>query len=161
MEINTRLQVEHCVTEVVSRKDLVTSQILLAGGQTKVLSEIPQNLGCAIEFRINAEDPEDGFRPCPGEITSMERPLGPWVRVDSFARTGAVISPYYDSMIAKLIVWGETREEAVRRSKRALSEFKISGVKTTINFHKEVLENAKFLDGTYDTRFVAEEFGLE
>ena len=161
METNTRLQVEHCVTEVVSRKDLVTSQILLAGGQADVLAENSTNLGCAIEFRINAEDPEDGFRPCPGEITHMERPQGPWVRIDSFARVGAMISPYYDSMIAKLIVWGETREEAIRRSRRALSEFKIEGLKTTISFHREVLENARFLDGSYDTRFVAEEFGLE
>ena len=161
MEMNTRLQVEHCVTEVVSRKDLVTSQIQLAGGDFDVLPENSTNLGCAIEFRINAEDPEDGFRPCPGVIQYIERPLGPWVRVDSFARAGSQISPYYDSMIAKLIVWGETRKEAIRRSRRALGEFKIVGVKTTIAFHQEVLENARFLSGDYDTRFVAEEFGLE
>jgi acetyl-CoA carboxylase biotin carboxylase subunit len=161
MEMNTRLQVEHCVSEVVSRKDLVTSQILLAGGNTEVLSENTRNLGCAIEFRINAEDPSDGFRPSPGTISSLERPLGPWVRVDSYARAGGQISPYYDSMIAKVIVWGEDRPEAIRRARRALGEMKIKGVKTTVEFLREVLENERFLDGNYDTQFVAEEFGLE
>lgn len=161
MEMNTRLQVEHCVTEVVTRKDLVAAQIRLARGETDVFPEIPRVEGHALEFRINAEDPEDQFRPSPGKIRRIVRPLGPWVRVDSFAREGDEISPFYDSMIAKVIVWGENRDEAIRRSRRVLSEMKIEGVKTTIGFHREVLESPRFLDGTYTTRFVAEELGLE
>jgi acetyl-CoA carboxylase biotin carboxylase subunit len=161
MEMNTRLQVEHCVTEMVARTDLVVAQLRLAAGDGGALPVERPNQGAAIEFRLNAEDPDDGFRPSPGRITELRFPQGPWVRVDSFVREGDEISPYYDSMIAKIIVWGENREECIRRARRALDETHVAGVKTTRSFHRDVLSNARFVEGRYDTKFVAEEYGLE
>ena len=112
-----------------------------------------------MEFRINAEDPEFDFRPCPGNITKFDMPGGPGVRIESYIHEGSRISPYYDSMVAKLIVWGSDREEAIARGKRALQEFKIEGIKTTIPFHLQVLENQAFLDGEVYTDFIETEMG--
>jgi acetyl-CoA carboxylase biotin carboxylase subunit len=115
--------------------------------------------GHAIEFRINAEDPEHDFRPCPGTITRFELPAGPGVRVESYLEPGACISPYYDSLVAKLIVWGIDRDEAIARGKRALHEFKIEGIKTTIPFHLSVLEKKAFCAGKVYTDFIETEMG--
>ena len=117
--------------------------------------------GHAIEFRINAEDPENGFRPCPGTITRFDVPGGPGIRVESYINAGSVISPFYDSMVAKLIVWGQDREEALARGRRALEEFKIEGIATTIPFHKRVLDAEIFQKGEARTDFLDVVFGEE
>ncbi len=154
MEINTRLQVEHPVTEFVSGIDIVKEQIRVAAG---LLLEIKQPQvkfsGHAIECRINAEDPER-FIPCPGKITFLALPGGPGVRVDTAAYNGCVIPSHYDSLVAKLIVHGRTREEAIARMKRALDEFIVEGIKTTIPFHKKVLHDPDFIKGNFTTGFV-------
>ena len=154
MEINTRLQVEHPVTEYVTGIDIVKEQIRIAAG---LLLEIKQPqvkfFGHAIECRINAEDPER-FIPCPGKITFLALPGGPGVRVDTAAYNGCVIPSYYDSLIAKLIVHGRNREEAIARMKRALDEFIVEGIKTTIPFHKRVLNDPDFIRGEFNTGFV-------
>jgi acetyl-CoA carboxylase, biotin carboxylase subunit len=153
MEMNTRIQVEHPVTEYVKDVDLVKKQILVAAGE-KI--EKPSNgpHGHSIEFRINAEDPSDGFRPSPGKIQSLHFPGGYGVRVDSHIYQAYTIPPYYDSLIAKLIVWGKNRKEAIARGRRALEEFTIEGIKTTIPFHEQVLEDKKFVSGNFDTGFL-------
>ena len=115
--------------------------------------------GHAIEFRINAEDPEHGFRPCPGTITAFDAPAGPGVRVESYVRAGSRISPYYDSLVAKLIVHGQDREEALQRAERALDEFRIEGIATTIPFHKRVLQNEMFRQGNVTTDFIETQMG--
>ena len=115
--------------------------------------------GHAIEFRINAEDPQHGFRPCPGTITKFEAPAGPGVRVESYVRTGSRISPYYDSLVAKLVVYGQDREEALARGRRALDEFVIEGIETTIAFHRRVLDNAMFCSGDVTTDFIETQMG--
>lgn len=112
-----------------------------------------------MEFRINAEDPAHGFRPCPGTITKFEAPSGPGVRVESYIRSGAKISPFYDSMVAKLIISGQDREEVLARARRALDEFVIEGIATTIPFHKRVLENKAFREGNVTTAFIETEMG--
>jgi acetyl-CoA carboxylase biotin carboxylase subunit len=154
MEINTRLQVEHPVTEYVTGIDIVKEQIRIAAG---LLLEIKQPqvkfFGHAIECRINAEDPER-FIPCPGKITSLALPGGPGVRVDTAAYNGCVIPSHYDSLVAKLIVHGRNREEAIARMKRALDEFIVEGIKTTIPFHKRVLNDPDFIRGEFNTGFV-------
>ena len=154
MEINTRLQVEHPVTEYVTGIDIVKEQIRIAAG---LLFEIKQPQvkfsGHAIECRINAEDPER-FIPCPGKITFLALPGGPGVRVDTAAYNGCVIPSHYDSLIAKLIVHGRDREEAIARMKRSLDEFIVEGIKTTIPFHKKVLNDPDFIKGEFNTGFV-------
>jgi acetyl-CoA carboxylase, biotin carboxylase subunit len=153
MEMNTRIQVEHPVTEMVYDVDLVRQQILVAAGEyIETLPGSPQ--GHAIEFRINAEDPEHGFRPSPGRIESLNLPGGFGVRIDSHLYQSYTIPPNYDSLIAKLIVWGKNRQHAIMRGKRALEEFVIEGIKTTIPFHLKVLEDERFVSGNFDTSFL-------
>lgn len=158
IEINTRIQVEHPVTEMVTGIDLVKEQIKIASGQ-KVdnLRENYNPRGHSIEFRINAEDPDNDFRPCPGKITESFLPGGPGVRVDTFISPNCEVSPFYDSLIAKLIVWDSTREEAISRSIRALDEFRIEGIKTTIPFYKKIIKNKNFISGNIHTHFIEEE----
>jgi acetyl-CoA carboxylase biotin carboxylase subunit len=159
IEINTRIQVEHPVTEVVTGMDLIKEQIRLAsGGRINNLKENYLPRGHAIEFRINAEDPQNDFAPSPGKITESFLPGGPGVRVDTFIGTNSEISPFYDSLIAKLIIWENDRKSAIARAVRALEEFKIEGVRTTIPFHKKILANKKFIKGQINTHFIEEEF---
>ena len=153
MEMNTRIQVEHPVTELVYDVDLVRQQILVAAGE-KIEAKPKKPHGHAIEFRINAEDPDNNFRPSPGKITSLHFPGGFGVRNDSHIYHSYSIPPYYDSLIAKLIVWGTDRERAIMRGKRALSEFIVEGIKTTIPFHLKVLEDNRFKSGIFDTSFL-------
>jgi len=155
IELNARIQVEHPVTEMVTGIDLIKSQILVAAGERLPWSQeqIPQK-GCAIECRINAEDPQKGFRPTPGKITSLFVPGGFGVRFDSHVHAGYTVSPHYDSMIGKLIVHQPTRAEAIACMRRALSELHIEGVKTTAPIHLEVLSHSAFIEGKVDTTFV-------
>ncbi len=153
IEMNTRIQVEHPVTEMVRNLDLIKNQILVAAG-LPIADKPREPRGHAIEFRINAEDPEKNFRPSPGKIEYLHFPGGFGVRIDSHVYTDYVIPPNYDSLIAKMIVWGTDRIHAIRRAKRALEEFKIEGIKTTIPFHQKVLENEKFIEGDFDTSFI-------
>jgi acetyl-CoA carboxylase biotin carboxylase subunit len=155
MEMNTRIQVEHPVTEWVTGFDLIQEQIRVAAGERLSFTQEDVHLnGWAIECRINAEDPDKNFMPSPGTITAYLPPGGFGVRVDSAAYPGYKVTPFYDSMIAKLIVWGATREEAIARMRRALSEFQIEGIKTTIPFHLKVLEHPAFVSGDVNTRFL-------
>lgn len=155
MEMNTRIQVEHPVTEMVTGIDLIKEQIKIASNQPlEVNQEAIQINGWAIECRINAENPFRDFIPNPGQIELYLPPGGLGIRVDSAVYSGYKIPPYYDSMIAKLIAYGETREEAVNRMKRALSEFFIEGVSTTIPFHQKVMEHPVFLSGDFNTKFL-------
>lgn len=154
MEINTRIQVEHPVTEVITGIDLIKEQIRLAAGAPLGYKQSQIHFrGHAIEFRINAEDPER-FIPSPGRISFFYQPGGPGVRVDTAACAGTVISPNYDSLVAKLIVYGSDRQDAIARAKRALEEFKIEGIKTTIDFHKKVINHRDFISGNFNTTFV-------
>lgn len=156
MEMNTRIQVEHAVTELVTGIDLVKEQIRIAAGEPlRYKQEDVRIRGWAIECRINAEDPCRDFIPCPGTITEYHQPGGFGLRVDSAAHSGCTILPFYDSMIGKLIAWGENREEAIQRMQRALDEFTISGIASTIPFHKAVLQHPSFLKGETYTDFVA------
>ena len=153
MEMNTRIQVEHCVTEEVINYDLIKEQIKIAQGDTiSGKNHYPQMH--AIECRINAEDPYNDFRPSPGKITVLHQPGGHGVRVDSHVYAGYVIPPYYDSMIAKLISIAQTREEAINTMSRALSEYIIEGVKTTIPFHQQLMKNEDFISGNFTTKFL-------
>ena len=153
MEMNTRIQVEHCVTEEVINFDLIKEQIKIAAGEkVSGINYFPQMH--AIECRINAEDPYNDFRPCPGKITVLHQPGGHGVRVDSHAYAGYVIPPYYDSMIAKLIAIAQTREEAINTMHRALSEYIIEGIKTTIPFHLQLMQNEDFRQGNFTTKFL-------
>ncbi|MCL6547948.1 MAG: acetyl-CoA carboxylase biotin carboxylase subunit [Alicyclobacillus sp.] len=157
MEMNTRIQVEHPVTEWVTGVDLVREQILAAAGEPLSVSQADVVLrGHAIECRINAEDPERNFLPSAGRITEYLPPGGIGVRVDSAAYPGYTVPPHYDSMIAKLIVWAPTREQAIRRMLRALGEYRVEGVKTTIPFHIHLLQHEKFVSGDVTTRFLEE-----
>ncbi|MBM7542436.1 acetyl-CoA carboxylase biotin carboxylase subunit [Amphibacillus cookii] len=155
MEMNTRIQVEHPVTEMITGIDLIKEQIKVASHQPLTIeqSDVEFN-GWAMECRINAEDPNRNFMPTPGLIELYLPPGGLGVRVDSAAYPGYKIPPYYDSMIAKLITYGQSREEAIDRMKRALSEFFIEGISTTIPFHKKVLEHEVFLSGDFNTKFL-------
>ncbi|MGM9987085.1 MAG: acetyl-CoA carboxylase biotin carboxylase subunit [Bacillaceae bacterium] len=155
MEMNTRIQVEHPVTEMVTGVDLIKQQILIASGEKLPYTQEDISFnGWAIECRINAENPDKNFMPSPGQITMYLPPGGFGVRVDSAAYTGYKIPPYYDSMIAKLIVHGNTREEAISKMKRALSEFVIEGIYTTIPFHLQLLEDERFVNGDFNTKFL-------
>ncbi|HUM98171.1 MAG TPA: acetyl-CoA carboxylase biotin carboxylase subunit [Chitinophagaceae bacterium] len=153
MEMNTRIQVEHCVTEEVINYDLIKEQILIAAGQ-KISGKdyVPQMY--AIECRINAEDPYNDFRPSPGKITVLHQPGGHGVRVDSHVYAGYVIPPYYDSMIGKLITSAQTRQEAIDTMYRALSEYVIEGIKTTIPFHLQLMKDERFISGNFNTKFL-------
>ncbi|GAB2692952.1 acetyl-CoA carboxylase biotin carboxylase subunit [Paenibacillus thermoaerophilus] len=157
MEMNTRIQVEHPVTEMITGVDLIKEMIRVAEGHPLPFAQEDIRFdGWAIECRINAEDPDRNFMPSPGQIQFYLPPGGIGVRVDSAAYPGYVIPPHYDSMVAKLIVWGPTRDEAIARMKRALAEFAVSGVHTTIPFHLKVLDHPVFLDGTFDIKFLEE-----
>jgi acetyl-CoA carboxylase biotin carboxylase subunit len=155
MEMNTRIQVEHPVTEMVCGIDLIKEQIRVAGGEKlKFKQENIQLRGAAIECRINAEDPDNNFMPCPGKIETLILPGGPNVRVDTHMYAGYEIPPYYDSLIAKLIVYGNTRQEAIKTMRRALSEFYVAPIKTTIPFHLKLMDNPLFKKGDISTHFV-------
>lgn len=157
MEMNTRIQVEHPITELVTGIDLIKEQIKIAAGEKLGISQRDIKLnGHAIECRINAEDPDNNFAPCPGKIEELYTPGGNGVRIDSAMYQGYSIPPYYDSMIAKLITYGKSREEAISRMKRALYEFSVAGVKTNIGFQMRILEDNDFLEGNYDTSFLKE-----
>ena len=151
--MNTRIQVEHPVTEEVTDLDLIAMQLDVANGEKLTYRE-PVLEGHAIECRINAEDPYHGFRPSAGTITGLHTPKGHGVRVDTHVYAGYKIPPYYDSMIAKLIVRGKTRALAIRKMRRALDEFVIEGVKTTIPFHRQLMDDPRFLAGDFDTTFL-------
>ncbi|MEI2824245.1 MAG: acetyl-CoA carboxylase biotin carboxylase subunit [Chitinophagaceae bacterium] len=153
MEMNTRIQVEHCVTEEVINYDLIKEQILIAAGH-KISGKDYAPQMHAIECRINAEDPYNDFRPSPGKITVLHQPGGHGVRVDSHVYAGYVIPPYYDSMIGKLITVAQTRQEAIDTMYRALSEYVIEGVKTTIPFHLQLMKDERFISGDFNTKFL-------
>ena len=153
MEMNTRIQVEHCVTEEVTNFDLIKEQIKIAAGEPiSGMNYTPEMH--AIECRINAEDPYNDFRPSPGKITVLHQPGGHGIRVDSHVYAGYVIPPYYDSMIAKIIAVARTRREAIDTMSRALSEYVIEGVKTTIPFHQQLMRNEDFIKGNFTTKFL-------
>ncbi len=153
MEMNTRIQVEHPITEQVTGFDLIREQIMLANGEPISGQNYYPN-GHSIECRINAEDPYNDFRPSPGKITNINIPGGNGVRVDTHCYAGYSIPPNYDSMIAKIIVTAQTREEAIAKMKRALGEFYIEGIKTTIPFHLQLMDNPDFIAGNYTTKFM-------
>ena len=159
MEMNTRIQVEHPITEQVIDFDLIREQIMVAAGVQISGKNYTPNLH-SIECRINAEDPFNDFRPSPGKITTLHSPGGHGVRLDTHVYAGYIIPPNYDSMIAKLITTAQTREEAINKMKRALDEFVIEGVKTTIPFHRQLMENTDYISGNYTTKFM-EDFSME
>jgi acetyl-CoA carboxylase biotin carboxylase subunit len=155
IEVNARIQVEHPVTEMITGIDLIKTQIRIAAGEPLPFTQeqiVPR--GAAIECRINAENPDRGFQPCPGRIQQMFVPGGPGVRWDSHVHAGYTVPPYYDSMIGKLIVHRATRAEAIATMQRALDELRIEGIKTTAPFHKRILSHSAFVEGLVDTRFV-------
>ena len=155
MEMNTRVQVEHCVTEMISRVDIVREQIRVAAGEKLSYTQDQVQLrGHAIECRINAENPDKDFMPCPGKIDGYFAPGGFGIRVDSHVYPGYSIPPYYDSMIGKLICWGETRNEARRRMYQALKEYVVTGIATTIPFHQGIIEDEVFISGKFNTGFI-------
>jgi acetyl/propionyl-CoA carboxylase alpha subunit len=162
LEMNTRLQVEHPVTEFVTGIDIVKEQIRIARGRPLRFDQgdVTMN-GWAIECRINAEDPYNNFLPSTGTISYSILPNGPGVRIDTGIYPGFEITPYYDSLISKLIVWGETRGQAILRMRRALAEYKIVGVQTNIPFHQNLLQQHRFIAGQFDTRFVEDRFSME
>lgn len=153
MEMNTRIQVEHCVTEEVINFDLIKEQIKIAAG-IPISGKNYEPQMHAIECRINAEDPYNDFRPSPGTITVLHTPGGHGVRVDSHIYAGYTIPPYYDSMVSKIIAIAQTREEAINTMERALSEYVIEGVKTTIPFHQQLMKNKDFREGNFTTKFI-------
>ena len=155
MEVNARVQVEHPVTELITGIDIVQQQILIAAGQKLRIrqNEIIPN-GWSMECRINASDPEDNFMPSPGEIESILFPGGPGIRIDTHIHDKYMVGPFYDSLIGKLIVWAQDRPSAIRRMKRALDEFQIRGIQTTIPFFRKIFENRSFINGDIDTHFL-------
>ncbi len=162
MEMNTRLQVEHPVTELVTGVDIVKEQLRIARGRKLRYAQDDIELkGWAIECRINAEDPYNNFLPSTGRIEATVLPTGPGIRVDTGVYAGFEITPHYDSLIAKLICHGETRGEAILRMRRALEEYRIIGVRTTLPFHQRILDSHRFLAGNFDTRFIEDRFSLE
>lgn len=159
LEMNTRLQVEHPVTEMVTGIDLVQAQLHVAAGEPlRYRQEDIVLRGAAIECRIYAEDPTHGFRPSPGRIMALQSPAGPWVRDERGVFAGGEVSPYYDPMISKLVAWGATRLDAIARMRRALDEYIISGIKTTIPFHRWLMDDEDFLAGRLDTSFIERRF---
>lgn len=162
LEMNTRLQVEHPITEMTTGIDIVAEQLRIARGrQLSYTQDQVKFKGHAIECRVNAEDPFNNFIPSTGRITHSILPTGPGVRVDTGVYPGFEITPYYDPMIAKLIVWGETRAQAILRMRRALEEYRIVGVRTNIPFHQTLMDSHRFMAGQFDTRFVEERFSME
>ncbi len=158
MEMNTRVQVEHCVTEMVTGIDIVKTGIRVAAGEGLPIRQDDVAIaGHAIEFRINAEDPDRDFLPAPGTVSGWSPPGGPWVRLDSHVYPGYVVPPFYDSLLAKLVVWGRDRSEALARARWALAQFRVEGVPTTIPFHLRVLEHPLFLAGAVSTHFIDED----
>jgi acetyl-CoA carboxylase, biotin carboxylase subunit len=157
MEMNTRIQVEHPVTEEITWCDLVEQQIRVAAGE-KIEMEPLKMRGHAIECRINAEDPEHNFRPTAGVITTFNIPGGHSIRVDTHAYAGYRVPPNYDSMIAKLIVSAPNRQQAISRMKRALEEFVIEGIKTTIPYHLQLMDDAQFQSGDFNTQYLEQHF---
>jgi acetyl-CoA carboxylase, biotin carboxylase subunit len=155
IEMNTRIQVEHPVTELVTGLDLVALQLRVAGGEALPMTQ--EDIACrgaALEFRVNAEDPADDFLPSPGEVTALELPGGPGVRVDTALAAGDVIPPFYDSMVAKLCVWAPDRDAALARGRRALAEYRVEGVPTTIPLHRRLLDDPTVITGDYDITFL-------
>jgi len=162
LEMNTRLQVEHPITEIVTGIDIVKEQLRIARGRPlQYRQEDIKINGAAIECRINAEDPYNNFIPSTGKIAHSQIPTGPGVRVDTGVFPGFEITPFYDPMISKLIVWGETRAQAIMRMRRALEEYRIVGVRTNIPFHQTLMDSPRFMGGQYDTRFVEERFSMK
>ena len=160
IEMNTRIQVEHPVTEMICGLDLVREQLRHAGGSPLSFSQADvQPRGAAIEMRINAEDPANGFMPCPGTINDLDLPGGPGVRVSTPMRPGSVVPPFYDSLIAKIIVWDIDRPAALARARRALGELRIEGIRTTAPLIRELLSTPEVVDGDYDTGFVERRLG--
>lgn len=153
MEMNTRIQVEHPVTEEVTAHDLIKLQLRVAAGEKLPRRKIRRE-GHAIECRINAEDPANGFRPNPGRVTDFHMPGGFGVRVDTHCYAGYVVPPFYDSLLAKLVVYAQTREGAIQKMAGALDEFTIQGIKTTIPFHRQVMQDSRFISGKFDTSFL-------
>ncbi|HLF43417.1 MAG TPA: acetyl-CoA carboxylase biotin carboxylase subunit [Acidimicrobiia bacterium] len=160
LEMNTRLQVEHTVTEMVTGLDLVEWQLRIARGEELTMDEVVSR-GHAIEFRINAEDPFNNYMPSPGQVVEWQEPAGPGVRVDSWVRQGTTVSQYYDNLMAKLVVWGPNRASAINRGRRALQEFKVRGVATTIPAHLAVLDHPEFIKGEHHTRWMEESVTLD
>jgi acetyl/propionyl-CoA carboxylase alpha subunit len=159
LEMNTRLQVEHPVTEMVVDIDIVKEQLRVASGEAlRYTQEDIHVKGWAIECRVTAEDPFNDFLPVTGRIISLAQPSGPGIRVDSGNYVGLDVSPYYDPLLGKLVVWGDTRQEAIHRMRRALREYRIIGIPTSIPFHKRVMETPAFVQGTYDTSFLDAHF---
>ena len=160
MEMNTRVQVEHCISEAVTGIDIVKTGIRIARGEglPLVQDEIVVR-GHAIEFRINAEDPDNGFLPSPGMVTRWVLPGGPWVRVDTHVYQGYTVPPFYDSLLGKLVVWGRDRDECLARARWALEQFTVEGVKTTIPFHRRVLDHPLFCAGDVSTHFIEDHLG--
>jgi acetyl-CoA carboxylase biotin carboxylase subunit len=155
IEINCRIQVEHPVTELLTGLDLIVEQIRMAAGERlSIAQEQVQFRGHAIEFRINAEDPNDNFAPQTGVVEELLLPGGPGVRLDTHLYPGYEVPPFYDSLLAKLVIWGDDRAQAVARSRRALAEFQIAGIKTNIPFHRGIIENAAFLDAEVSTNLL-------
>ena len=155
MEMNTRIQVEHPVTEWVTGIDLVKEQIRIASGEKLSYKQEDVHLsGHAIECRINAENPEKGFRPSPGTITDMYLPGGKGIRIDSSIYSGYTIPPYYDSMVAKLVVWAKNRKEAIRKMQSALGEIIIEGIDTNVDYQYEILHHPDYLKGNIDIGFI-------
>ncbi|MGB9697459.1 MAG: acetyl-CoA carboxylase biotin carboxylase subunit [Ignavibacteria bacterium] len=153
MEMNTRIQVEHPITEVVTNKDLVKEQILIASGE-KLSFKSVKSVGHSIECRINAEDPDNNFRSSPGLITAFHLPGGTGIRVDTHCYSGYRVPKYYDSLLAKLVVRADNREDAIKRMNRALNEFVIEGIKTTIPLYIEIMNDKHFVNGDYDTTYI-------
>ncbi|MCA9990293.1 MAG: acetyl-CoA carboxylase biotin carboxylase subunit [Ardenticatenaceae bacterium] len=161
LEMNTRVQVEHPVTELVTGVDIVQEQLRVARGRRlRFTQEEIRIEGWAIECRINAEDPYNNFLPSTGVVSTVQLPSGPGIRVDTGVFPGYEITPYYDSMISKLVCYGQTRGEAILRMRRALEEYRIMGVKTNIPFHQHMMDSHRFLSGQFDTRFVEERFSM-
>jgi acetyl/propionyl-CoA carboxylase alpha subunit len=160
LEMNTRLQVEHPVTEMVTGVDIVKEQLAIASGRRmRYRQEDIAPKGWAIECRITAEDPYNGFLPSSGRVVMLQEPTGPGVRVESGIYEGFEVSFYYDPMIAKLVVWGETRAEAILRMRRALREYRIGGIRTSIPFHQQIMDHTEFIWGTFDTEFLERRMG--
>ena len=155
MEMNTRIQVEHPITEQVMDFDLIREQIKVACGESlSGINYFPKLF--SIECRINAEDPFNDFSPSPGKISNLNMPGGHGIRIDTHVYSGYTIPPYYDSMIAKLITTAQTREEAINKMKRALDEFVIEGISTTIPFHRKLMDDPNYISGNYTTKFMDE-----
>ena len=154
LEMNTRLQVEHPVTELVTGVDIVREQLRIAAGERLTATGRAPRTGHAIEMRINAEDPARGFAPSPGRIERLRAPGGPGVRLDTHVDSGATIPPHYDSLIAKLVVWDSDRPAAIARGLRALGELEVEGIATTRDFARDVLRSEAFTSGEYTTSYV-------